>query len=199
METPGAHLPIELITDLAEARVTPTPEVRAHLEACARCAEDLAWLERVINHMREGADFEEPPEAAVKEVKALFRRRATGSSLGQRIVAAILGFDSARAAPAFGLRAGGGLERQMIYHAAGYDLDLRISPAGGRWAVSGQVLSETLAGPGSVELVGAGDLTRAELGPLSEFTLNPMPAGSYHLTVRIGDLVVVIPGLELGF
>lgn len=196
----GEHLPFGLLADLAEGQVEPTAEEREHLAACERCAADLAWLERMIAVSR-GAAGEEPPGHVVERVKALFRERRRQAAPAPRLVYALLRFDSAHSAPAFGLRAGADHKRQLLLSAEGYDIDLRIAPAEGRWSIMGQLLPMTAtarAAAGSAELLGAGGSVRAGLSELSEFILPPVRAGRYNLTISLDGSVILIPGLELG-
>ncbi len=145
--------------------------------------------------------LEEPPPAAVAQVKALFRQhRPGGDRVAPRPLSAILRFDSARAAPAFGLRSSGVLERQLFFQADPYALDLRLGPAGTGWIVAGQVLGLEQPVPSAVwvELLGAHGRAEATLNELCEFTLAPVRPGRYHLMLLIGAQSILIPDLELG-
>ncbi|NTU82846.1 MAG: hypothetical protein HGA45_26350 [Chloroflexales bacterium] len=200
MWLPGEHLPFRLLVDLAEGQVTLTPEEQDHLAACERCAYDLAWLERLIALMHDAA-YEEPPTSVIERVKSLFRERRPVPTTGARMIHALLRFDSAHRASAVGLRADATPARQILLSADGYDVDLRIAPADGLWAVAGQLLPTTdltPTMPGSAELLGAQGRAEAELNELSEFFLPPVRAGRYTLTVGFGDLRIVFPDLNLG-
>lgn len=195
----GEHLPFGLLADLAEGRAEPTADERAHLAACERCAADLAWLERLVS-LRRDSPGDEPPADAVGRIKALFRERRRRAPAARRLIHAVVRFDSAHSAPAFGLRAGVDLTRQILLSAGGYDVDLRIAPADGRWALTGQLLPIDSAPPaaGTAELLGAAGSVAAELSELSEFALPPVRAGRYNLTISLRGGVIVVPSLELG-
>lgn len=188
------HLPFSSIADVAEGRSAPDQDALAHLAACASCAADLAWLTRTIGLLRDPA-AEDAPAAAVAESKAIFRSRRTQPA---RLTRALLRFDSARAAPAFGLRADATLERQLLLEADGYEIELRIAPAGERWSVAGQLLGGERAEGGGVELLGATDIASAQLNELQEFVLAPVRGGRYNLTLTLAGRAIVVPGLELG-
>ncbi|HMQ33895.1 MAG TPA: hypothetical protein PKD53_24400 [Chloroflexaceae bacterium] len=189
----GEHLPLGLLVAAAEGRAALPADARAHLAACARCAADMAWAERLLALTRDASD-DEPPARAVARIKALFRERRAVRPPG--LVEAVLRFDSARSAPAFGLRGDAARERQLLLSAGGDDLDLRVAPVEGGWAVSGQILPN--AGPGWAELLGAHGWARAELSALGEFALAPVRAGRYNLSLGLGERTIVVRGLELG-
>jgi hypothetical protein len=191
------HIPFTRLVDMVEGRLTHAEqeELRSHLAACPRCAADVAWLERVIGLMR--ADTaESPPAHVVAAAKRLFRPLAqpAAPATRQQIFAA-LQFDSARTPIALGRRAGAQAERQLLFAAASYLLDLRITPQDDLWVISGQLLG---AEDGrQVELDGPAGITRAALNELSEFVLPPAPPGAYTLRLQLADLDITIAGLEV--
>lgn len=189
------HLRYSQLADIAEGRITPDEAMRAHLAECASCAGELEWLDRVIGLMRDAAADPAPAWAAAR-LRTLFEQRRPSPG-APRPIEALLRFDSARSAPAFGLRSGGAHERQLLLRAEAYDVDLRIAPSGESWALSGQLLGHPGPG-GGAELMGAAGLARAEMNDLLEFALAPVPAGRYTLTLALGDQTIVVSGLELG-
>jgi hypothetical protein len=190
---------LALIADLAEGRVELDAAARAHLAACQQCADDLSWVTQTLALLR-ARELEEPPPPAVELTRALFRRRPARPA--SRPILAALGFDSSIATPAFGLRASATAERQLIFHAASYSIDLRVRPVEGRWVVAGQLLGGDDPGampPGArAEILGPADAASAEMDALSEFELPPIRPGHYSLTLLLGELILVIPALELG-
>lgn len=190
------HLPFSLLADIAEGRAAPDADARSHLAACPTCAENLAWLSRLIGLMRADAS-EEPAPLAVGAVKALFRARPPRSAQRPALLTALLRFDSARSAPAFGLRSAAAAERQLLFSAGPYDVDLRVVPAGERWSVSGQLLGDPGSAHGHAEMLGHADAAHAELNAQSEFALRPLLPGRYTLTIRIADQAIVLPDVEL--
>lgn len=193
------HLPFEKIADLAEGHLSSVERTEAlsHVGTCSRCAAKLEKLESVINLMREDKALDAPP-ALVSSAVNLFRSRASSKepSLTQRIIAA-LSFDSLQMSPAYGVRSGSAATaRQLLFSAGDYDLDLRIAQSGEVWNVSGQVLGKECAG-GLIELESESAIKRAELNEQCEFTLAALPAGSYQFRLKLSDLEVEIPKLEL--
>lgn len=198
MDELSKHLPFALLADLAEGRATPEESARAHLAICRQCADELAWLSDALQLLR-ARELEEPPARAVTLTKALFRQRAARPA-PRRPILAVLGFDSGGAAPAFALRSAGATERQLIFHAPPFSIDLRVRPLQERWVVAGQLLGDepaVLPG-GRAEILGPNDGASAEMDELSEFELPPIRSGNYTLTLLLGELVLVVPALELG-
>ena len=192
------HLPFAKLADLAEGRLTSTEQEasNAHLSSCSRCAALLSSLEHVFGLMHSDKTEDAPPEVVSRAIN-LFRARAASKepSLVRRIVAA-LSFDSLQMTPAYGVRSGQSAARQLLFSAGPYDLDLRIIQSGEAWNVAGQILGQECSG-GHVELAGEATLTRADLNEQCEFKMAAIPTGSYTLRLRLPDLEVEIPELEL--
>lgn len=194
------HIQFSLLADIAEGRVVAGAAEADHLAACPACAAELAWLQRTLSLLR-STELEEPPAEPVDRVKALFRRhRPVPKYAAPRLLTAILRFDSASGAPAFGLRSAGALERQLLFHADPYALDLRLSPAAAGWAVAGQLLGleQPVSSAAVVELLGANGRVETALNELFEFVLAPVRPGRYQLTVLLDEQLILIPDLELG-
>jgi hypothetical protein len=192
------HVRFARLVDLVEGRLAKDEQkqVRAHTSGCNRCAVELAWLEQVIDLMRTDDSIDPPPEVIARAV-GLVRSAKTPDSIGLRQrLRAVLRFDSARPSLAPALRSRVPLERQLIFDAEGFNLELRIRPEGPMWLISGQVFG--VAGGGWVELQGPTGATQSDLNDLYEFRLSPIPAGSYNLTLHVDSIDVEIAGLEIG-
>jgi anti-sigma factor RsiW len=191
------HLPFEKIADLAEGRQLNDEQAtaQAHLSSCSRCSTQLARMEQTINLMRTDA-AQDAPRDVLYSVVNLFASRAAAKepSLVRRVLAA-LSFDSATLAPAYGVRSGQSVGQQMLYSVGDNDLDLRVQASGEAWVVSGQVLGECT--DGSVKLAGTGAEVSVELNELCEFMLPAVPSGSYKLRLRVNNVEVEIPELQL--
>lgn len=201
------HISFARLADLAEGRLAATEREQAttHLSDCARCAGQLARLERTLTVMRTD-EATDAPRAALIGAIGMFRARFTkefaqeeAPSKWKRVVAA-LSFDSTQLAPAFGVRAGQTAEaRQLLFSAGETDVDLRLAATSAGWTISGQVLGDCAGGRVRVESVGGNGAppVAAELNELCEFTLPPLPSGSYKLWLRVGDTEVEVPDLQL--
>ena len=198
MRIGSRHIPFERLVDFVEGRLSADEgaQSRAHVSACRRCTAEVAWLERVIELMRTN-DLEEPPARVAVYITDLFRSRGAPAPppVRQRILAA-LRFDSAQLPLPVGMRSGPIAERQLVFSAEGFDLDLHITPAGSLWMVAGQVLGPDQ--PGQVDLRGSSGTLQAELSDVSEFVLPPVPAGDYTLILRLANLEVEVSGLKIG-
>ena len=195
------HIPFARLADLDEGRLgaEERAEAEAHLAACARCAGEADELRRVTGLMRADTSVDAPRDV-LSGVLGMFRaRRADAESapgLLRRIVASLT-FDSSSLTPAFGVRSGQAAPaRQLLFGAGDFDVDLRLAEGEDGWTVSGQILGPCEGG-GRAEMSGAGARVEAGLNDLCEFTLPPVPAGSYAVRLRVGDVEVEVPELSL--
>jgi hypothetical protein len=198
MPSTKRHVPFAQLVDLVEGRASDDEQkrARAHTSSCGRCAAELVWLEQVIDLMRTDETVDAPPEAIARAVGLFHSRKAPDRASIRQLLRAILRFDSTRASLAPALRSRVPLERQLIFEAEGFNLDLRVRPDGPMWLIFGQVFGA--AGRGLVQLNGPTGTTQADLNDLSEFRLPLVPAGSYNLTLRLESVDVEIAGLEIG-
>ena len=121
-----------------------------------------------------------------------------------RLVTAVLSFDSwAQSGVASGMRSGASDTRHLLFTAQGRDIDLRISPAADRFALTGQVLGPDESG--LVELktqpwdeAGGSGARVATLDDLGEFRLDGVLGGTYRLTLRMGGDEIVLPPIVVG-
>ena len=195
----------ERLVELVERRLTAAErvEVQAHVGACARCSAQVAQLEVVTGLMRTDASVDAPRDVLASVLSLFATRRGAEAERAPSIIGRLLAtltFDSARVAPAFGVRSGQSADaaRQLIFSAGDRDIDLRLARVGEGWAVSGQVLGECAGGSVEIEGVGA-DAARLEaaLNESCEFSLPPVPEGGYNLLLRLPGAEVQIPELDL--
>lgn len=197
-----SHVPFAHLVDLVEGRVSDADraQMMRHLDTCQHCQAEVAHLARLINLMRNDRSQDAPAVVIARAVQ-LFQPQPTSTApnLLQRITAT-LRFDSAQFAPALGIRAAPEGQpppaRQLLYSVDQHDLDIRITPAGADWIVSGQVLSPIDAG--YVELHGATSVIQTPLTPLSEFSLPPTAAGVYQLILYWRDMAVAVDEIKVG-
>jgi hypothetical protein len=196
MGTPNQHIPFDRLADLADDKVDKErATLMAHVTDCSHCAGELDRLTQLISLMRTDA-AEDAPRDVIAYAVNIFRQRELKPSLLRRIVAALT-FDSAHTAPAFGVRSGQAASRQLLFEAEDNDLDLRISPQGNEWVVSGQLLGTKCVG-GAVALQSETTSASAVLNDLCEFKLSPVPPGNYILRLRLEDVELEVSQLELG-
>jgi hypothetical protein len=195
--TISRHIPFATLADLVEKRLSADEnrETLNHVSACSRCTGQLNELQQLVSLMRTDT-AEDAPRDVKANALALFQARAASAkpSVVRRVLAA-LNFDSAQSSPAYGLRSGQPQSRQFLYSAGENDLDLRVRPNGEAWVVSGQVLGQ--CDGGEVELRGEAGTAAVRMNDLCEFTLPPVPTGRYTLQLRLNDVEVEVPDLDL--
>ncbi|HEX8492037.1 MAG TPA: hypothetical protein VF658_04290 [Pyrinomonadaceae bacterium] len=191
------HLPFKTLADMAENRLSADERASllGHVSACSHCSGQLDKLTQLVQLMRTDTAEDAPRDVKANAV-ALFHSRAASAkpSVVRRVLAA-LNFDSAQSMPAYGLRSGQSQARQFLYSAGENDVDLRVKPSGESWIVSGQVLGQCTGG--QVSLKGDAGMTSASMNDLCEFTLPPVPSGRYTLQLRLTDVEVEVPDLDL--
>jgi len=198
MKTTSQHIPFARLADLAENRASAEERTASmkHLSACSHCAGELQRVGQVLELMRTDTATDAPRDVLAYAINIFRGRELSEPSLLRRIVAA-LSFDSSmNMTPAFGVRSGQATSRQLLYSAEQSDIDLRISCQDDEWIVAGQLLGQDCVG-GRVEIEGESGLAVAALNELCEFTLPPLPPGSYTLRLLLRDAEVEIPQLEL--
>jgi hypothetical protein len=159
--------------------------------------------------VQRAAALPDAPPALIRA--AIGQWRAASPSLLQAAARAVLNrvsaaltFDSwATGALALGVRAVPSDTRHLLFTAMGRDIDLRIAPAAGHFAVSGQILGPDESGV--VELTRApGDddeaagAHAAALDAMGEFRLEGVRHGAYVLTLRLGEDEIVLPPIDVG-
>lgn len=205
MNTKYTHLSFETLADLVEDKQSSDARVTMleHLDACADCATRFAKLESVVNLMRTDLAEDAPPELIARAINLLQPRAASTPSFvssiasAARRVLATLSFDSAQLSPAYGVRSARATARQLIYTAGDHELDLRITPVGEGWVISGQIFGEECSG-GRIELQGATDAVYGELNELCEFNLPSVTSDHYTLRLQLKKTEIEVSDLNLG-
>ena len=196
------------LIDYLDGRLAPESavEVAAHIAAgCSRCAEDCAWYERVRT-VTAGDDTAEPPPWVLKRAVKIFEtarsRKGIKAAFGR--LAAVLIFDSrSRPMPA-GVRLTEAVDRQLLYRAGAYTVDLQIASIGeNRSRLSGQALKEgefkfeSVAGLKVFLVREEGDTEPAVANNFGEFTFADLADGRYDLQIEAGDVNITITGLTI--
>ncbi|HEU5459987.1 MAG TPA: hypothetical protein VFU83_05800 [Pyrinomonadaceae bacterium] len=163
-----------------------------HISTCSTCRDTLRRLQQLILMMRSDRSTDAPRDVLTSAINIFSQEKR----LPLRRIVALLTFDSRTAGPAFGVRSLSTASRQMLYSAGETDLELRITVQNDECILAGQVIGEGCA-QGHVEISGAEGRSEATLNDAYEFTLPPVPTGRYSLTVRMQDLQIEIPELEL--
>jgi hypothetical protein len=159
--------------------------------------------------VRQAAALHEAPAHLIHAAIGLWPERAPSNLKASaqalvRELRAVLTFDSWTATPAAaGLRSRSSDTRHLLFSAKGRDIDLRVAPKAGQFALAGQVLGPDESG--RVELaaqgpadVGATPARAAPLDAMGEFHIDGVGQGRYVLTLRMGDEVIVLPPIDVG-
>jgi hypothetical protein len=189
----SAHISLEALADIADERVTGAAleAALAHVSACSTCDDTLHRLRQLITTMKSDRAPDVPRDVLLSAINIFSPRQSP-----LRRVMAILTFDSRYSAPAFGMRSVRTVSRQMLYSAEETDLDLRMTVQNDECILSGQVIRDGCES-GFVEISGATGSSKATLNELCEFTLPAVPIGNYSLTLKMLDIEIEIPELEL--
>ena len=181
--------------DLVEGRTTSAAleGAVAHITTCSDCVDTLRRLQQVILTMKSDT-AEDAPRDLLQSAINIFSPERQPAVL--RHIIAILTFDSRQAGPAFGVRSLRSTSRQLLYTAQETDLDLRVTVQNDECIVAGQVIRDDCAG-GSVKISGDAGSAAARLNEVCEFTLPAIPLGNYSLRVKMPDVQIEIPELEL--
>ncbi|HET6977081.1 MAG TPA: hypothetical protein VFI24_12210 [Pyrinomonadaceae bacterium] len=191
------HINFTELADVADEKSKPAAETLEHLAACARCAGALQALKQTIGLMQSD-DVEDAPANLIKYTKNMFTGRSASREPSRlaRLLASLT-FDSLTAKPAFGLRSGASVGRQLIFSTEMADIDLRVSPQSGEWEIAGQILGSSQSG-GKVNLQSESFSASADLNELAEFGFQSVPSGIYTMFVQLPELEIEIPPLQLG-
>ncbi|HEU4796885.1 MAG TPA: hypothetical protein VFT02_14715 [Pyrinomonadaceae bacterium] len=190
----SSHISLEILADIAENRLTaPALEAAmAHVMACSDCDDTLRRLQHLVVTMRSDTAEDAPAELLRSAINTFSPERQSPV----RRITAILTFDSRSSGSAFGLRSIRTASRQLLYSAQDTDLDLRITIQNEQCILTGQIIREVCV-EGLVEIIGETGSAAATLNELCEFALPPIPTGNYALKVRMPDVEIEIPDLDL--
>jgi len=198
--TTTAHPSHQRLVDLAEGRLgaLERSRVERHVSECAACSGVLGALARP-------ASLTPPPQATADRGMFGRARRFLLNSSGaaeppKRVqLVGALRFDSATMPPAYGMR---GIpengDRQLLYEAGPFEIELHMRQRRAGWDLSGQVLGPTSATSGEMRVIGARASARSRLSELLEFQLPTLPHGTYQMELRLaGDALLHIGPVEL--
>lgn len=188
---------------LSEAEAAP---VAAHLAgSCAPCSESREWYHNV-RAVAATDDTVAPPPWVLKRAIRVFETHRDRPRLGARIGQAIasLVFDSFARPALAGIRSTETANRQLLYNAGDYSVDLQIAPGDHTRAdLIGQVLRESEATFESVsglrlEIARDGKVEfSAVTDEMGEFKVSGIEHGSYEMRVELSEGSITIPDLQV--
>ena len=190
----SSHISLETFVDIVEGRATSAAleGAVAHISSCSGCVDVLRQLQQVLITMKGDVAQDAPRDLLQSAINIFSPVRQTPL----RHIIAILTFDSRVAGPAYGIRSLRSTSRQLLYSAQETDLDLRVTVQNDECIVAGQVIRADCVS-GMVEISGAAGSATASLNEVCEFTLPAIPLGNYALRIKLPDVQIEIPELEL--
>ena len=190
----SSHISLETFVDIVEGRATSAAleGAVAHISSCSDCVDTLRRVQQVILTMKNDTSQDAPRDVLLSAINIFTPERRTPL----RHIIAILTFDSRLAAPAYGVRSLRSTSRQLLYSAQDTDLDLRVTVQNDECIVAGQVIRADCVS-GQVEISGDAGSATASLNEVCEFTLPAIPLGYYALRIKLPDVQIEIPELEL--
>ena len=190
----SSHISFEILADIAENRLTGVAldTAMGHVSGCSECDDTLRRLQELVVMMRSDSSKDAPVDLLLSAIDVFPPERRPPV----RRIIAVLTFDSRSAGSAFGMRSIRAPSRQLLYSAQDTDLDLRITVQNEECILTGQIIRDGCVS-GSVEISGETGSAAATLNELCEFALPPIPVGNYSLKVRMPDVEIEIPELDL--
>ncbi len=199
MKMGSPHLSFENITDLAIGDLADD-EMTKHLKACGQCELEMSRTRQLVDLMRTDRTEDAPAFALTAILRSFDEYRpemaAEPPTIGGRL-RAILRLDSAKLGPAYGFRSvGTANSRQLLFSIDNGSLDIRITPAGSQWVISGQVLGQITGG--TVFLEDEKVNLEIQIDSSGQFSLPPVENGTYRLRLNSESFDVEVPDLEVG-
>jgi hypothetical protein len=199
----------ESLVDFVDKRLAEPEAARvaAHLATgCGLCDETTSWYERV-RLTADADDSTEPPSWVFKRAVRIFVTQPRSPRLVQRIGDAIasLIFDSFSRPALVGIRATETANRQLLYRANDYSIDLQVTALEHSSAdLTGQILKEGGEEFDSVcglklELARAGNvIASAVTNDIGEFKVSGIEHGVYDLQVELSEGKITVPRIPVG-
>jgi hypothetical protein len=199
----------ESLVDFVDKRLAEPEAARvaAHLDTgCGLCDETTSWYERV-RLTADADDSTEPPSWVFKRAVRIFVTQPRSPRLVQRIGDAIasLIFDSFSRPALVGIRATETANRQLLYRANDYSIDLQVTALEHSSAdLTGQILKEGGEEFDSVcglklELARAGNvIASAVTNDIGEFKVSGIEHGVYDLQVELSEGKITVPRIPVG-
>lgn len=199
MKTISPHLSFEDITGLAVGDSVDNA-MREHLKSCPQCELEMARTSQLVDLMRTDETEDAPAFALAAILRSFdefqFESPVSRAPSARQRLRAILRLDSAQLGPAYGFRSAGvANSRQLLFSADNGSLDIRITPVDAKWVISGQVLGQITGG--TVTLENDSISLSAEIDSRGEFSLPPIPLGTYRLRLYSEGFDVEVPDLVI--
>lgn len=140
-----SHFAIEDWADFARglASADRKAAMQTHLDkGCGKCASVLRMWQDILDLVARESSYQ-PPESAVRIIKATYVLEGNRKALPRGAQIAKLVFDSFRQPLPEGIRNIGPRARQLLYRAGKFAIDLRLDSGPDRASLVGQVMDST--------------------------------------------------------
>jgi hypothetical protein len=172
---------------------------------CVKCSGDRAWYGRLRSVGRSDSRFSPPAWARDRAIHLFDEQRENASTDAFNLPEiALLAYDSAINQPMAGARASEASDRQLVYSAGAYSIDIQISTTEVSGAeVIGQILSESERGFSSVagllvDLVKPPrDIWSTVTNAVGEFRMIGVDFGDYELMIDTREKKLRVPALPI--
>jgi hypothetical protein len=204
MKCPG----FEQLIDYLDNRLTESESARvaAHLsENCQSCGETRDWYERV-RVIAASDESIEPPSWAFKRAVRIFETQRDRPKLARRIGQAVasLVFDSFARPALAGIRSTETTNRQLLYRAGDYSIDLQIAPTErataeliGQALKEGETSFESVAGL-KLEITSGDKLICSTVtDEMGEFKIRDIDYGTYDLRIELSEGSITVQQLPI--
>jgi hypothetical protein len=198
----------ENLIAFAQRRATDelTESIAAHLATgCAKCCADRAWYESVKS-ITASDTSQDAPQWVLKRALKVFEARAARNTLVERLGRAVasLVFDSLSRPSLAGARAFEAADRQLLYRANDYNIDLQLAAANDcRAELTGQILRdgefkfESVIGVECNLLCEGRKILSTNTNRFGEFSISGLERGRYDLQIETDELSITIIGLPV--
>lgn len=200
------HCPtFEQLVDFLDGRLAPAPgaAVERHVAlGCNQCGGNVAWYGRV-KRVAASDDSVEPPPWVLKRALRIFDSQPSAAGFASRVIASLV-FDSLRRPTLAMSRSIGVEDRQLMYEAEPYSIDLQVASLDqARANVTGQILRrgelmfESVAGL-TLNLMREGSPVLSTVtNNRGEFRVGVLDCGDYDLKIEACDVSITIIGLPI--
>jgi hypothetical protein len=189
-----------------EMAAAASQALATHLASgCATCASSRAWYESV-KAIAASDDTKDAPRWVLHRALKLFETQPLRGSAVERFghLIASLVFDSLRRPALAGARALAAADRQLLYRADNYSIDLQLAAGKERGAeLTGQILREgefqfeSVSGL-ELKLVCEGrKILSTKTNKFGEFSLATLECGEYDLQIETDEISITIVGVPV--
>jgi hypothetical protein len=198
----------EQLVDFLDRRLdeADATAVAIHMAGCPACSDVTGWYERVRGAAASDDSIAPPAWVLKRAVRIFDAQQRSSPRLTERIgqVIASLVFDSFARPALAGVRSTETANRQLLYRAGDYSIDLQVAPSEhSQLDLIGQVLKE---GEPSFESVsglklditrGGGVVFSAVTDGMGEFKLSGVEPGIYDLRVQLPEGSITLPDVPI--